>query len=149
MVEKDLEIDPDQAALLIADILDDERSWRDLGLGRFTLVPAGADADVRAYIATPETTDRLCRPYRTLGRVSCQNGAKVVLNARRWVDGSPTFGEDRTASRRYLVNHEFGHVLGRRHVPCPGRGRLAPVMVQQTKGLGGCRPNPWPSRTKG
>ena len=148
-VEKDLDIDPDQAALLIADILDDERSWRDLGLGRFTLVPAGADADVRAYIATPETTDRLCRPYRTLGRVSCQNGAKVVLNAKRWVDGSPTYGEDRTAYRRYLVNHEFGHVLGRRHVACPGRGRLAPVMVQQTKGLGGCRANPWPARTKG
>jgi len=148
-VEKDLAIDPDEAALLIAAALDDKRSWRDLGLGRFTLVPKGAPADLHAYIATPRTTDRLCRPYRTLSRVSCQNGRRVVLNARRWVNGSPTYGEDITGYRRYLVNHEFGHALGRRHVRCPGHGRLAPVMVQQTKGLGGCRRNPWPARTHG
>jgi hypothetical protein len=148
-VEKGLAIDPDQAALLIAGVLDDERSWRGLGRGRFTLVPAGASADVRAYIATPRTTDRLCAPYRTLGKVSCQNGRRVVLNARRWVTGSKTFGDDISGYRRYLVNHEFGHVLGRRHVSCPGRGEPAPVMVQQTKGLGGCRPNPWPRRTRG
>ncbi|MET0695367.1 MAG: DUF3152 domain-containing protein [Propionibacteriaceae bacterium] len=148
-VEKDLDIDPEQAALLIAAALDDKRSWRGLGVGRFTLVPAGTAADVHAYIATPGTTDRLCRPYRTLGRVSCQNGNRVVFNAKRWVKGSPTYGDDIRAYRLYLVNHEFGHALGRRHVTCPRRGRLAPVMVQQTKGLGGCRPNPWPKRTRG
>jgi len=148
-VEKDLAIDPDQAALLIAAILDDERSWRGLGVGRFTLVPAGRRADIHAFIATPATTDRLCRPYRTFGRVSCQNGNKVVLNAKRWVSGSPTYADDVSSYRRYLVNHEFGHALGRRHVRCPDRGRRAPVMVQQTKGLGGCRANPWPTATKG
>ncbi len=148
-VEKGLAIDADQAALLIAAVLDDERSWRGLGLGRFTLVPAGSSADLHAYIATPRTTDQLCAPYRTLGRVSCQNGNRVVLNARRWVNGSKTFGDNTSAYRRYLVNHEFGHALGRRHASCPSRGRPAPVMVQQTKGLGGCRPNPWPRRTRG
>lgn len=148
-VEEDLDIDPDQAALLIASILDDKRSWRGLGVGRFTLVPAGRRADIHAFIATPATTDRLCRPYRTFGRVSCQNGNTVVLNAKRWVSGSPTYGDDVSSYRRYLVNHEFGHTLGRRHVSCPHRGRPAPVMVQQTKGLGGCRPNPWPRVTDG
>jgi hypothetical protein len=148
-VEHGLAVDPDQAALLIARVLDDGRSWRGLGTGRFTLVPAGETADVHAYLATPGTTDRLCAPLLTRGRVSCQNGPRVVLNADRWVNGAAAYGEDTTGYRRYLINHEFGHALGRQHVGCPGHGRLAPVMMQQTKGLNGCRPNSWPTRTRG
>jgi hypothetical protein len=84
------------------------------------------------------TTDRLCAPYLTRGEVSCQNGNRVVLNAKRWLLGADSYGSDLTNYRRYLVNHEFGHALGNHHVDCPGRGRLAPVMMQQTKGLGDC-----------
>jgi hypothetical protein len=66
------------------------------------------------------------------------------LNAKRWLLGADSYGSDLTNYRRYLVNHEFGHSLGKRHENCPGRGKLAPVMMQQTKGLGPCRKNPWP-----
>ena len=31
------------------------------------------------------------------------------------------------------------------HRGCPSRGALAPVMQTQSKGLDGCRPNPWPT----
>jgi Protein of unknown function (DUF3152) len=67
-----------------------------------------------------------------------------VLNAKRWLLGVDSYGTDLTNYRRYLVNHEFGHALGKHHVDCPGSRRLAPVMMQQTKGLGACRKNPWP-----
>jgi Protein of unknown function (DUF3152) len=41
-------------------------------------------------------------------------------------------GQQRHA-RRDEDAHEFGHALGKHHVDCPGSGRLAPVMMRQTK----------------
>jgi hypothetical protein len=120
-------------------VLDDPRSWRGTRRWRFELVPVGQSATLQAYIVTPDTTDRLCAPYLTGGEVSCQNGDRVVLNANRWVFGVDSYGSDLINYRRYLVNHEFGHALGKHHLDCPSPGRLAPVMMQQTKGIGACR----------
>lgn len=80
------------------------------------LRPVGPEPDLaHAYIVTPKTTDRLCAPYLTRGEVSCQNGNRVVLNAKRWLLGADSYGSDLTNYRRYLVNHEFGHALGKHH----------------------------------
>jgi hypothetical protein len=143
-VEDGLSIDADTAAVLIQEVLDDPRSWRGSRRSRFDLIPVGQSATLHAYIVTPRTTDRLCAPYLTRGEVSCNNGSRVVLNGKRWLLGADSYGSDLTNYRRYLVNHEFGHALGKHHVDCPGPGKLAPVMMQQTKGLGACRKNPWP-----
>jgi hypothetical protein len=148
-VEDGLSIDPDQAAVVIQEVLDDPRSWRGTRRWRFELTPVGQSAPLHAYIVTPKTTDRLCAPYLTRGEVSCHHGNRVVLNARRWLLGADSYGSDLTNYRRYLVNHEFGHALGKHHEDCPGRGKLAPVMMQQTKGLGSCRKNPWPQSSQG
>jgi hypothetical protein len=143
-VEENLDVDPDQAAKIIAGVLNDERSWRGSGRARFELVSGDSDrAELHAYIVTPGTTDRLCAPLLTRGEVSCQNGDRVVLNAKRWQLGAKAYGNDLANYRRYLVNHEFGHYIGYGHVECPGRGRPAPIMLQQTKGLDGCKKNPW------
>ena len=94
----------------------------------------GRSATLHAYIVTPKTTDRLCAPYQTRGEVSCHHDDRVVLNAKRWLLGADSYGSDLTNYRRYLVNHEFGHALGKHHEDCPGSGKLAPVMMQQTSG---------------
>jgi hypothetical protein len=145
--EKNVPIDVEAAARTIQSVLNDERSWRQTGKWEFKLVSSADRADVHVFITTPATTDRLCAPLLTRGEVSCQNGNRVILNAKRWILGAETYGTDLPNYRRYLVNHEFGHALGYQHTQCAGKGKAAGIMVQQTKGLDGCRANPWPYPT--
>lgn len=102
-------------------------------------------AQIRVLLANPATVDALCAlaGFYTGGQLSCWNGRFAALNVMRWRQAAPGF-ESVAQYRIYQINHEFGHGLGRMHEYCPGPGAKAPVMMQQTKGLLGCRPNEWP-----
>lgn len=141
-VEVGLPQDRREVAGVVEMTLADSRGWT-AGQAR-AVQRVDGNADLRVLVATPGTTDDLCAPLDTGGRLSCRNGDLVVLNAWRWVHGADSYDE-LDQYRRYLINHEFGHALGMDHDSCPAPGEVAPVMVQQTKSLEGCRPNPWPS----
>lgn len=141
-VERELPLSTNAVATTIDRALADERGWT--ATGSHSLQRTDGPSDVRVVVTTPETTDELCAPLDTGGRLSCRNGDMVVLNAWRWVNGAPAFAEDLTNYRRYLISHEFGHALGNPHEDCPADGALAPVMMQQTKSVADCEPNPWP-----
>jgi hypothetical protein len=126
--------------------LADPRSWA--GSGQVDLARVDGEADFRIVLASPKTVDRLCAPLDTQGKVSCRNGDDVVINAWRWWRGAKSYGDDVDAYRTYVINHEVGHFLGHSHVGCPGAGKPAPVMHQQTLGLGGCVANPWPTKSE-
>lgn len=143
-VEVGLPLEADDVARQVMATLSDGRSWGAEGKVRFQLIGTRRGADLIVFLTTPTTTDRLCAPLNTNGELSCQRDKRVILNAGRWVFGSAGYGSDLTGYRNYLVNHEVGHFLGHGHVTCPRPGAPAPVMMQQTKSLGGCRPNPWP-----
>jgi hypothetical protein len=141
--EQGLPVDAQRFAGFVMDTLDDPRGWG--AGGRMTFVRTGADdAMVQVLLASPGTSDRLCSPIDTIGELSCRSGNRAVLNFYRWVNGQEDYAGNPTGYRRYLVNHEVGHVLGHGHEPCPGAGMPAPVMQQQTLGLDGCTQNPWP-----
>ena len=122
---------------------DDARGWRSAGIqfrrvargGAFTLVLARAGA-------VPSFSSGCSSQW------SCRVGRYVVINQDRWLGASPAWNAANGSLRDYrhmVVNHETGHWLGLGHASCPGGGRPAPVMMQQSKGLNGCRFNPFPT----
>lgn len=141
-VERGLPFDVDEVASFAEATLLDDRSWAP----RHALARVDGESDLRIVLASPKTADSLCAPLDTGGRLSCRNGGNVVINAWRWQFGADSHSGQLESYRQYVVNHETGHALGYGHVGCPARGELAPVMLQQTKGLGGCVANPWPGR---
>jgi hypothetical protein len=146
-IEKTLPVDGARFADYVLDTLNDPRSWGRDGERTFGRTAGALEPDVVVLLATPATSARLCDPWVTGGFLSCAKPGRAVLTFYRWALGVEWYGPTPDAMemyRRYLVNHEVGHVLGYDHRDCPGRGRLAPVMQQQTKGLGRCRPNGWP-----
>ncbi len=142
-VENGLPFDPAEVAAIVEAAIGDPRGWTAAGSYAFQRVDANPDVHVR--LSTPGTTDALCAPLQTNGEVSCRNNANVVLNAKRWALGIDAYADDLASYRAYLVNHEMGHAIGHGHVPCPGVGQPAPVMLQQTFGLNGCVRNAWPA----
>lgn len=149
-LEGGLDIRAADFASTVGTVLTDPRGWQSKDGVRFVNVPPaaaakGADVDLHITLASPDTTDKLCAPLQTRGQVSCHNSGRVVLNLRRWVLGADAYGSDVAQYRTYLVNHEVGHGIGHAHAYCGGKGRVAPVMMQQTYGLKGCTAWPWPT----
>lgn len=150
-VEEGSGVDPDAAARSVEAILGDPRGWtRDPAYG-FQLVGADQPVDFTVKIATPTTTDRLCDVVtpELIGETNCRAGHTVVVNLKRWQEGSPQFSGTVEEYRALIVNHEVGHEIGREHETCPGPGKPAPAMMQQIKGLLGCKSNAWPYDTNG
>lgn len=140
-------------ARTVEQTLGDPRSWIGSGERRLQRVPGGSAYDFTILLATGETTRRLCATGYMDTRVdgvsytSCRLPGRVVINLNRWRLSVPDYvdgGTELAVYRAYVINHEVGHELGRGHEKCPGKGRPAPTMQQQTFGLKGCTANPWP-----
>lgn len=96
--------------------------------------------DVVIHLSSPEYLEKNgCRD----GQLSCaeMNGRHMYLNFFRWTQGATPSKLELEDYRQYMVSHEMGHILGRDHVDCPREGSPAPIMMQQTKGIGKCKPN--------
>lgn len=150
-VEENSGVDPDDAARSVETILGDPRGWTRDPAYAFHLVGAGQPVDFTVKIATPTTTDRLCEVVtpELIGETNCRAGHTVVVNLKRWQEGSPQFNGPVEEYRALIVNHEVGHEIGRGHETCPSPGRPAPAMMQQIKGLLGCTANAWPYSASG
>lgn len=136
------DVDADELASTALSVLNDARGWSLAGV----VFSSDPDSWLAVVLAEGPIVDALCSPLRTGGRVSCQNGAHVMLNATRWREATATWDSSVAEYREYLLNHEVGHLIGQRHPTprCPVLGAPAAVMEQQTGGLAGCVGNGWP-----
>jgi hypothetical protein len=135
--------------------LGDPRSWIGDRSVRLQRVSSATKPDFTVYLATRETAGRMCLRggvnIETAGQpyTSCRTTGRAIINLDRWELAAPPYTYSETplaVYRQYVINHEVGHELGHSHEDCPKAGQPAPVMVQQTLFLHGCRPNAWPVR---
>ncbi|WP_446664042.1 DUF3152 domain-containing protein [Flexivirga sp. B27] len=150
-VEGGMHVDTRALSRALGAALLDRRGWQHVDHVRFVQVTPsqlaeGKKAQMTISVASPHQVDRLCAPLPTHGGTSCATGQHVVINYKLWMRGVTYFKGDVAAYREYMVNHEVGHALGHGHQQCTKRGAYAPVMLQQTLGLHGCKPWPWPKR---
>ncbi|HEY7104665.1 MAG TPA: DUF3152 domain-containing protein, partial [Mycobacteriales bacterium] len=124
-IEGGLPLDGAAVAAQVQRTLTDPRGWQPIEHVAFVRTPGPASFEL--ILASPTMVDRLCYPLDTVGELSCRNGNRVILNAKRWVDAVPWYRGHLDDYRAYLVNHEVGHRLGHGHKGCPAPGAPAPV----------------------
>jgi len=124
----------------VAHVYADPRGWSLGGSVAFRHVTSGGDFTIWLAAADQMTS------FSSDCSVdwSCRVGRDVIINAARWDSGSPYWHGAQSDYRTMLVNHETGHWLGLDHEACPGAKMPAPIMMQQSKGVAPCVPNPWP-----
>ena len=148
-IETNVAVDVAGFASKIDQALGDPRSWIAGHTFRLQRVPSTAKYDFTIYLATEATSTKMCAAggTDTDGYTSCRTVGKVIINLDRWYLSVPDYvnaGIPLDTYRTYVINHESGHQFGHGHELCPGNGKLAPIMEQQTLGLHGCLANPWP-----
>jgi hypothetical protein len=150
-VEKGAGVPVAEFAQRVDDTLSDPRSWIAGGDVRLQRVSGDSPAyGFTIYLVTPGTAQDLCLAggydifWRGEPYTSCQVGGQVIINLARYLTAVPDYGAPLLAYQQYAINHEVGHELGHGHELCPGKGRPAPVMQQQTFSLQGCVAYSWP-----
>lgn len=138
VVDKDVRYPADQFAREVDIYLADPEGWRSKG---YEFVRGGQEpTQVRViHLSSASFIENQCG----LTGLSCAElkGKHAWLNEDRWKKGAPKSRLALPEYRQYMVSHEVGHLLGYDHVECEGAGEPAPIMMQQTKGIGRCRPN--------
>lgn len=128
---------PVQVEHLVTIYLNDPDGWSKYG---YSFEPVSQREHVHIRLSSPATIQKVCGLPENL---SCAElgGRNMYLNSDRWFHGAAPSKLSLDDYRQYMVSHEIGHILGHGHKKCPCKGCAAPIMMQQTKGIGDCRPN--------
>lgn len=123
--------------LLVMAYLNSPDGWTQDGYV-FNISEKNASVDIR--LSSQTTIRKKCG---FTGKLSCAElgGRHMYLNADRWFRGSKSSKLSLDNYRQYMISHEIGHILGEGHTKCPCKGCHAPIMMQQTRGIGECIPN--------
>uniref|UniRef100_A0A6C0JNM8 DUF3152 domain-containing protein n=1 Tax=viral metagenome TaxID=1070528 RepID=A0A6C0JNM8_9ZZZZ len=128
---------PIQISYSIGAYLNDPNGWAKHG---YFFEPVDSEEQVLIRLCMASTVKKICGSSENL---SCAElgGRFMYLNADRWFHGASASKLSLQDYRQYMVSHEIGHILGYDHKKCPCKNCPAPIMMQQTKGIGECKPN--------
>lgn len=126
----------------VENVLQDKRGWKKHDYHFKFIQEIDKEVDFLIYFTLESYIESKCH----FTGLSCAdlNDNIIYINENRWRRGSTASKLNLDDYRTYVINHEVGHILGRGHAKCENKGKLAPVMLQQTLGINGCKPNPWP-----
>ena len=137
VVDPDVDYPVDHLKAEVATYLADPDGWIAHG---YKFIHTDKSPGVVIHLSSPKTLkENGCKDPG----LSCaeMGGKHLHLNAMRWTKGAAPSKLELKRYRQYMVSHEMGHILGFDHKKCPGPGKPAPIMMQQTLGIGECRPN--------
>jgi predicted RNA methylase len=122
-------------------ILNSPDGWSRMGV-KFTKTDDEKTADYKISLATDTYIKNKCG----FGGMSCtiMTTGICFINIRNWEKGSDKSGLTLAGYRKYVVNHEVGHMLGLDDHFDKYKGKnppRAPVMVQHTIGTNGYKAN--------
>jgi hypothetical protein len=128
---------PVQIGYYIGIYLNDPDGWSKHG---YFFEPTETGESVHIRLSSPATIKKICG---LPGNLSCAelNGRFIYLNSDRWFNGASASKLSLDNYRQYMVSHEIGHILGFEHEKCPCKNCPAPIMMQQTRGIGECKAN--------
>lgn len=106
--------------------------------------PVAYEPDIDIVLAKPDTVDLLCAPINTGGKVSCAIHGQAIINYKRWTEATKAW-DDLADYRRYVINHEVGHIMGMIHRHRCTKSGMAPLMMQQSRDRLKCEPNSYPT----
>jgi hypothetical protein len=126
---------PVQIQFYVMVYLNDPDGW-----SNYSFEPVSSNEDVLIRLSSSETIAKICGLPKDLSCAELK-GKNMYLNSDRWFHGASKSGLGLDDYRQYMVSHEMGHILGVDHKQCPCAGCKAPIMMQQTLGIGKCIPN--------